>query len=513
HQFLRDEDRRIYEEMRRLEATAPTLMMRSIAWLEGFSRRHVAGNMCHRGTNFLTEKYVGHTVSLRIVAGEGIPCEHSPTNIPRRQVTEEKYHQRQVAEESPELSPGNGLNVVVQDTSVQVLLVGISKTRLRRARNTVRLKLPMSASMEACIARHAAALTPSLPVPSPLLPLPSPLTPSPTDVGAPLGYKETGIKMRALLLFTSRKTDIPEADMPPQKRACLTTLALGFEAGEKLDTNVRQMTKEFEVRFDETQDDQAFLRARVNTMFRDRPFHRHTVLFLDREATYAHREWASSEDMTLGRIEILEARDPEPQEGPAEAGSIKRDADMSRDGDDIHGSRTSRRRQVPTQRGCTYTDFLKCQPMKFKGSIACENLNKDSCVFAVSSGGKRCVLEKSVQRSGEEVFVCSTSQIDTDKLTNWIETDKCLQARGLNCNVLGISSDSLLESNFTQKLCSTQCYNSCPNIVDLYFNLAAGEGVYLPSLCQTQGDNKRKGMSEIRSFEIVAPEPVAPVKL
>nr|GEW49303.1 hypothetical protein [Tanacetum cinerariifolium] len=130
----------------------------------------------------------------------------------------------------------------------------------------------------------------------------------------------------------------------------------------------------------------------------------------------------------------------------------------------------------------------------------------------VSDNGKQ-FCDNPFKDCGEEVFVCSTSQIDTDKLTNWIETDKCLQARGLNCNVLGISSDSLLESNFTQKLCSTQCYNSCPNIVDLYFNLAAGEGVYLPSLCQTQGDNKRKGKSEIRSSEIVAPGPVAPVKL
>nr|GEX51258.1 hypothetical protein [Tanacetum cinerariifolium] len=48
------------------------------------------GNMCHRGTNFLSEKYVGPTVSLRIIVGEEIPCERSPANIPRRQVTGEK---------------------------------------------------------------------------------------------------------------------------------------------------------------------------------------------------------------------------------------------------------------------------------------------------------------------------------------------------------------------------------------------------------------------------------------
>nr|GFD39292.1 hypothetical protein [Tanacetum cinerariifolium] len=36
--------------------------------------------------------------------------------------------------------------------------------------------------------------------------------------------------MRALLSSTSRRTNIPEADMPPRKRACLTTP--GFKIGE-----------------------------------------------------------------------------------------------------------------------------------------------------------------------------------------------------------------------------------------------------------------------------------------
>nr|GEZ22904.1 putative reverse transcriptase domain-containing protein [Tanacetum cinerariifolium] len=52
---------------------------------------------------------------------------------------------------------------------------------------------------------------------------------------------------------------------------------------------------------------------------------------------------------TLGCIEILEARDPEPQEGPTEVGS------------------SCKRRQMTTLRECTYTDFLKCQPMSFQG--------------------------------------------------------------------------------------------------------------------------------------------------
>ncbi|GJW16490.1 hypothetical protein Tco_0020623 [Tanacetum coccineum] len=46
----------------------------------------------------------------------------------------------------------------------------------------------------------------------------------------------------------------------------------------------------------------------------------------------------------------------------------ERDASRSRDDDNNHGSRTGRRRQVHTQRECTYTDFLKCHPMNFKGT-------------------------------------------------------------------------------------------------------------------------------------------------
>ncbi|KAG4380512.1 hypothetical protein GLYMA_16G187250v4 [Glycine max] len=37
--------------------------------------------------------------------------------------------------------------------------------------------------------------------------------------------------------------------------------------------------------------------------------------------------------------------------------------------------------------------------------------------------------------------------------------------------------NSLMESGFTQNLCFPQCYKSCPNILDLYFDLAAGEGM------------------------------------
>ncbi|KAJ8448717.1 hypothetical protein Cgig2_010604 [Carnegiea gigantea] len=136
------------------------------------------------------------------------------------------------------------------------------------------------------------------------------------------------------------------------------------------------------------------------------------------------------------------------------------------------------------------------------GGITCEQLNKEDCAFAVSSSGKRCVLEKYVRRSGEEAYKCTTSNIEADKLKDLVETNQCIEACGLDRDTLGISSDSLLESRFTKKLCSPQCYQSCPNIVDLYFNLAAGEGVFLPNLCETQSKNPMRAKAEIKSSGI-----------
>ncbi|GJS88131.1 putative reverse transcriptase domain-containing protein [Tanacetum coccineum] len=46
----------------------------------------------------------------------------------------------------------------------------------------------------------------------------------------------------------------------------------------------------------------------------------------------------------------------------------ERNVDKSINGDDSHDSGTGGRRQVSTVRECTYTDFLKCQPLNFKGN-------------------------------------------------------------------------------------------------------------------------------------------------
>jgi hypothetical protein len=66
--------------------------------------------------------------------------------------------------------------------------------------------------------------------------------------------------------------------------------------------------------------------------------------------------------------------------------------------------------------------------------------------------------------------------VAVDILHEWIESNDCISARGIDRLTVGISSDSLLEPQFTAKLCSDACFQVCPNVVDLYFNLALAEG-------------------------------------
>nr|GEU35505.1 hypothetical protein [Tanacetum cinerariifolium] len=200
---------------------------------------------------------------------------------------------------------------------------------------TVRPKPPMSPSMEACIARHDALPSPPLLIPSLPLPLPLPLTIRLTDTGAPLCYRAAGIRMRSL----------PGPTESNLRRIRVEQAGYGITDtwDEIVDTLIEIAPTTLEG------DDRALLRARVNTLFIDRPDHHRTTMLMDREAMYACEEWAYSEDRSsaivshvrtleaqvaaliaqtlslqtqlttaLGRITILEARDLEPQEGPAE---------------------------------------------------------------------------------------------------------------------------------------------------------------------------------------------------
>ncbi|GKC90483.1 hypothetical protein Tco_1151132 [Tanacetum coccineum] len=134
---------------------------------------------------------------------------------------------------------------------------------------------------------------------------------------------------------TKRREDVPEADVPPQKRLCLSAPAPRFEVGESsaaaatrqpgLDVThatdfsfivtgyggegtdhfggvepksdrIARDTHEMYVQFEDTQDDRALQRARVNMLFRDRRYHLHTSMLLESEARHAWQTWSQAMD-------------------------------------------------------------------------------------------------------------------------------------------------------------------------------------------------------------------------
>ncbi|GJU03122.1 putative reverse transcriptase domain-containing protein [Tanacetum coccineum] len=181
------------------------------------------------------------------------------------------------------------------------------------------------------------------------LPLPSPTSP-PTYHPLPLPAPST-----------RRRADILEADIPPQKRADYgfigtldaelrrdqvremgygitdvwedpteatkevppTTMAELSQRVTNLVITVKQNTDEIYVRFEDVQDDRALLRGPVNMLRRDRQYHLKTSMLVESEARVAREAWAQSMGCsrvttslqtyliaTLGRIDTLEAREP-----------------------------------------------------------------------------------------------------------------------------------------------------------------------------------------------------------
>ncbi|KAM0991389.1 hypothetical protein ACFX13_009941 [Malus domestica] len=81
-------------------------------------------------------------------------------------------------------------------------------------------------------------------------------------------------------------------------------------------------------------------------------------------------------------------------------------------------------------------------------------------------------------------------------MAEYIETDECIKACGIDRKAIGISSDSL----FDPRVLNMLCYHRCPNIIELYFNMAVGEGVFLPYRCEKQRSNPHRAMEEISSY-------------
>nr|GEX52313.1 hypothetical protein [Tanacetum cinerariifolium] len=155
-------------------------------------------------------------------------------------------------------------------------------------------------------------------------------------------------------------------------------------------TTVRQDTDEIYERLDDAQDDRLLMSGQLNSLHRDRRSLSHTGRLIESEAIASCEAWVQSidasdtkhsEKMAPMRITIKASPAMMTTTTPITNAHLKalidqgvvdaleaREADRSRIGDNSHNSGTGSRRTERTARECTSTDFLKCQPINFKGT-------------------------------------------------------------------------------------------------------------------------------------------------
>nr|GEZ14751.1 hypothetical protein [Tanacetum cinerariifolium] len=174
-------------------------------------------------------------------------------------------------------------------------------------------------------------------------PLPSPTSP-PTHHPLPLPAPST-----------SRRMNILEGDIPPQKRLLLTTPTLRFEIRKSFAAAARQSRSTVAY----AKRDHAALRDEVDPL---RRYLSYLCTNHEHERVKAHQSLDRSEAYNRAletRIAVLETQVYRHE-------WQQRDADRSMNGDDSHDSVCYERRRMSVARECTYIDFLKCQPLNLK---------------------------------------------------------------------------------------------------------------------------------------------------
>ncbi|GJU67711.1 hypothetical protein Tco_1253970 [Tanacetum coccineum] len=227
--------------------------------------------------------------------------------------------------------------------------------------------------------------------------------------------------------------------LPLRKRLCRTTPGPGYEVGGRSSTagTARQVRL--------PQLGKANRPLWILLLDSDRPFHRCTALLMEEEARLSRAAWARSMDACdQVHSEGISLRTTESHAQAVRENGTKRKAHKNhevkashrnsppsldlyhhfghpcdncramitqsgvtcffvlaarattRNGDDSHTSGTGARRNERTVRECTYQDFMKCQPLFFRGTEGVVNLTqwfeRMETVFRISN----CTVEKSM---------------------------------------------------------------------------------------------------------------------
>nr|GFA98937.1 hypothetical protein [Tanacetum cinerariifolium] len=186
----------------------------------------------------------------------------------------------------------------------------------------------------------------------------------------------------------------------------------------EFETRVRQHMDEIYMRLDDEQSERQLLASRLNMLFRDRRAHTYTRHLMETEARMSREAWEfyrdyrvensptgigdsptgtgdsfagtcycitgttgtrwrlTAEQETINATSVTNAQLQAMIDQGVTAALAARDALRSTNGDDSHNSGTGVRRTERATRECTYTDFLKCQPLPFKGTEGVASLSQ-----------------------------------------------------------------------------------------------------------------------------------------
>ncbi|GJR62804.1 putative reverse transcriptase domain-containing protein [Tanacetum coccineum] len=167
---------------------------------------------------------------------------------------------------------------------------------------------------------------------------------------------------------------------------------------------------------EDAREDRSLLRGQVNMLFRDMPYHRRTTLLMEEKARVSRlqRHCQQSGDYRVAAA-ISETgsdyRDAGSGSSKTETayrgtktdeevtGLDERNVMQTEYGDDSHTSGTGVRRNERVVRECTYQDFMKCQPLYFKGTEGVVELTqwfeRMETVFRISN----CSVENQIKFS------------------------------------------------------------------------------------------------------------------
>ncbi|GJR28071.1 hypothetical protein Tco_1104303 [Tanacetum coccineum] len=273
--------------------------------------------------------------------------------------------------------------------------------RSRRARIFVRPQTQMLDSVESCITIHP---------------------PSIKDTITPL-----------LLPSTTHRDDLPEADMPLQKRARFTTPTGRFEVEESssaaatrqaghtlshivdygfidtIDASIRASeSKAMTAALAHSESRSQAMEAQIRALQRDvNVLQRQRSRDEDRLTSHIQHEYDRFRELKMPPKRTAATTTPAPMtdaqikaliaQGVADALEEIKPNRTSRNGNDNHDSGTSSKRTERAASKCTYIDFLKCQPLNFKGIegvvILTQWFEKMDSVFHISNCTVACQIK------------------------------------------------------------------------------------------------------------------------